>query len=180
MSTNSDFEDLLSAFCAAGVRYLVVGGFAYAFHATPRYTKDIDLWIDATPQNAARVWRALTAFGAPLGKLGPADFEDRGRFFAFGRAPQRVDILTSLEGVEFAAAWRRRNTMTYGRVADVPVLSERDLIASKRAAGRTQDLADVEELERRARLRSEPDDGSGRVSERRPRKIRRGARPRRR
>ena len=168
MSINSDFEDLLCEFCAAGVRFLVVGGYAFTFHATPRYTKDIDLWIEASPRNARHVWAALSKFGAPLGALTQADFEQPGIFVTFGKEPARVDVLTSVSGVEFAEAWARRSTMSYGRVAAVPVLSERDLVASKRAAGRLKDLADVEELERRAKLRGGESEGDGQVAERPP------------
>ena len=179
MSTSSDFEDLLSEFCAARVRFLVIGGYAVAYHGTPRFTKDIDLWIEPTPENARKTWSALTKFGAPLRGVKPTDFERPDIFFTFGRPPQRVDILMRVDGVDFAGAWARRKTMTYGRVLGVPVLSKRDLIDSKRASGRLIDLADVEELERR-RARSERDDGSGQVSESRPRRRTATNRPRRR
>jgi hypothetical protein len=169
MSINSDFEDLLSAFCAEGVRFLVVGGYAFTHHATPRYTKDIDLWIEADPANAARLWKALKSFGAPLAGIAAADFAREGLFVTFGREPGRVDILTSVSGVKFEDAGTRRGAMPYGRVASVPVISERDLVASKRAAGRPRDLADVEELVRRRKL----GDGGGQVSEAPPVRPRR-------
>jgi hypothetical protein len=180
MSINSDFEDLLSAFVGAGVRFLVVGGYAFAFHATPRYTRDIDLWIEATPENARRAWAALHGFGAPLAGLSQADLATPGTIVSFGREPARVDLLTHVDGVDFGAAWKRRASMTYGRVSGVPVISEPDLIASKRTAARARDLADVEDLERRARLRRERGDGAGRVSERSPGVPRRRAKAARR
>jgi hypothetical protein len=88
-----DFKDLLSAFHAHGVKYLIVGGYAVIFHAQPRTTKDIDLLIQADPANAQATYAALTDFGVPLGDVSPQDFADRGSFFRFGHEPRCVDIL---------------------------------------------------------------------------------------
>jgi hypothetical protein len=92
---NSDFKELLSTFNAAKVRYLVVGGYAVMTYTEPRYTKDLDLWIEATPRNAWAVFRALKEFGAPLAGLSEADFSREGFFYQLGRPPARVDILMS-------------------------------------------------------------------------------------
>lgn len=153
MELNRDFNELLSEFNAHEVRYLIVGGYAFAFHARPRYTKDIDIWIDAELENARRAWRALAKFGAPLGGLTVEDLATSGTVFQIGVAPNRIDILNRLEGLEFANAWRRRETTSYGDVT-VTVLGREELIANKRAVGRLQDLADLEILERRPRRRS--------------------------
>jgi hypothetical protein len=135
---------------AAEVRYLLVGGYAVAFHARPRYTKDLDVWIEPTPANAQRAWEALAAFGAPLQDLRPEDLTRPEMVFQIGLAPNRIDVLTELVGVDFAAAWERRVTSTYGD-CKIAVLSRADLIHNKRRVGRPQDLIDVEELERGAK-----------------------------
>jgi len=170
MSMDSNFEDLLSLFTARGVRFVVVGGYAVAGHGTPRATKDLDVWIEATPANAERAWRVLAEFGMPLGTITPQDLAKPGPWLQFGRPPKRVDILTAVDGLDFAGAWERRVQRTLGRVT-APVLSIDDLITNKRLVGRRQDLADVENLERRRAA----DAGDGRVSEPAPAPRRRRA-----
>ncbi len=110
---NSGFEGLLSLFTANGGR-LVVGGHTVMLYTEPRYTKDLDLWIEASEDNAARVFRALTDFGAPLSGITPADFAAEGCFYQLGRPPARVDILMSIEGVSFAQAWNNRQQAALG------------------------------------------------------------------
>ncbi len=147
---NPDFRDLFSAFNGLGVRYLVVGGYAVTFHTKPRLTKDLDVWIDADPENARRAWDALRAFGAPMHDLEPGDLSRPGMVYQIGLPPNRIDILTSLVGVEFPAAWERRARARYG-ACDVQYISREDLAENKRLAGRKQDLLDVEALERSLR-----------------------------
>ena len=103
-----DYRDLLSAFHAHGVKYLVVGGFAVIFHAQPRFTKEMDLFIKADLVNARAVYAALARFGASLQGIRPEDFADRSTFFRFGREPRGFDILPDIPGVNFDAAWERR------------------------------------------------------------------------
>jgi len=103
-----DYRDLSSAFNAHGVRYLIVGGYAVIFHAQPRFTKDIDLFIKADPSNAQAIYNALAAFGAPLDGIRPEEFAERGSFFRFGHDPRGFDILPDIPGVEFESAWERR------------------------------------------------------------------------
>jgi hypothetical protein len=105
---NSDFEDLLRSFNASSVRYLIVGGYAVMLYTEPRYTKDLDVWIDPATENAGKVFRALAEFGAPLAGLSPSDFSKEGFFYQLGRPPARVDILMSIDGVSFEDAWRNR------------------------------------------------------------------------
>lgn len=147
MAVNRDFSDLFAGLNAEGAEFLVIGGYALAAHGAPRFTKDLDLWIRATPENAQRVWRALDGFGAPLGNLELQDLHTPGVVFQIGIAPNRIDVLTSADGVEFEAAWARRMEGQYDG-HPVPILGKEDLIANKRAAGRTQDLADIEALQR--------------------------------
>ena len=103
-----DYKDLLSAFHAHGVKYLIVGGYAVIFHAQPRYTKDMDFFIKADAANAQATYAALAEFGAALEGIHPEEFADRGSFFRFGRDPRSVDILPDLPGVDFDSAWERR------------------------------------------------------------------------
>jgi hypothetical protein len=143
---NRDFKDLLSEFFRHGVEHLVVGAHALAAHGHVRATKDLDVWIRTTPDNASRVVKALAAFGAPLSGLSAGDFSKPGITFQIGVAPMRIDICTQLDGVTFDTAWPRRELRNIGGV-DVPIMSAEDLIANKKATGRLQDLADVEALE---------------------------------
>jgi hypothetical protein len=143
---NSDFRDLLSVFNANRVEYLIVGAYALAAHGRVRATGDIDIWVKAAPENAPRVIKALTEFGAPLHDLNENDLTHPGLVFQIGIAPLRIDILTHIDGVEFDDAWAARLNI---QLADqtVAVLSQAHLIQNKKTVGRAQDLADVEWLE---------------------------------
>lgn len=140
-------RELLASLNAGGVEFLVVGGHAVAFHGRPRLTEDLDLFVRPDLANGERIIRALQAFG--FGSLGitAADFSADDRVVQLGRAPNRVDLLTKLYGVEFADAWSRRVAARLDD-ADVWMISREDLIRNKRETGRTQDLADAEFLER--------------------------------
>lgn len=143
---NRDFVEMLSALSAADADFLLVGAHALSVHGVPRATGDMDLWVRATADNAARVWRALEAFGAPLGELAADDFARPETVVQFGVPPNRIDILTTLSGLEFEAAWKRRVRVRVVTL-DVPVLSREDFIANKRAVGRPKDLSDIALLE---------------------------------
>jgi hypothetical protein len=144
-----DFLDLLTALNAAEARYLLVGGHAVAFHGVPRATKDIDVWIEASDENAARVMVALRAFGAPLGDLAEGDLARPGRGFRMGEPPFRIEVLTEISGVAFQDAWPRREQTAIDGIP-LQVIGRADLLDNKRAAGRNRDLADVEALGRQA------------------------------
>ena len=143
-----DYKDLLSAFRAHGVKYLIVGGYAVIFHAQPRFTNDLDFFIKADSANAQATYAALAEFGAALQGVRPEDFTDRSSFFRFGRDPHGFDILPEIPGVDFDGAWERRvETLidpTSGLKANF--ISADDLIASKLASGRPQDIADVDAI----------------------------------
>jgi len=143
---NPDFRDMLSALSGEGAEYLLVGAHALAVHGHPRATRDIDIWIGTAGENPARVWRALERFGAPLGDLEPDDLRQPDLVFQVGVPPRRIGLLTSLDGVDFPAAWHARVEVELDGLA-VPVISRADLIATKRASGRPQDLADLGVLE---------------------------------
>jgi hypothetical protein len=143
---NSDFRDLLATFNAHSVEYLVVGAHALAVHGHVRATKDLDVWVRPSSQNAPNTLQALASFGAPLHDLSEADMSQPGLIFQIGVPPVRIDIITSIDGVEFAEAWADRIEANLDGL-HVPVLSRHHLIANKKASGRLQDLADVERLE---------------------------------
>ena len=142
---NSDFKDLLKAFNEEDVRYLVVGGYAYAEHVEPRYTKDLDVWIERTSENAGRVLTALREFGAPLQELSKDDLTAPGTFYQIGLPPNRIDIITQLEEMDFATCWERRKTVYFGELS-VDYISLDDLLENKEHTARPHDLADAEHL----------------------------------
>ena len=143
---NSDFAELLRSFNADDVKYLVVGGHAVMLYTEPRYTKDLDIWIEASEENAAKVFRALAGFGAPLAGLTPADFASEGFFYQLGMPPARIDILMSVDGVRFGEAWPNRRQAPLGGVP-AWFIGRQDLIRNKRATGRPIDLHDAGLLE---------------------------------
>ncbi len=146
MTLPEDLKQLLLAFNAHGVEYLVVGGWAVGFYSEPRSTKDIDLFIRLGVKNSEAVFRALAEFGAPLAGLTPADFRDNPTsVFQLGQAPTRADILQSIDGVDFDEAWPRRVELSIESIP-VHVVSAEDLIRNKLASGRLRDLADVEAI----------------------------------
>ena len=142
---NPDFVDLLRAFNAHDVSYLVVGAYALAAHGRPRATGDLDVWIKSDETNAARVMRALRAFGAPLDQVGADDFATPGIVFQMGLPPGRIDVLTELTGLTFDEAWEGRLAGEFGPVP-VAFIGREAFIRNKRATGRTRDLGDVESL----------------------------------
>lgn len=131
---------------AAGVEYLIVGAHALAAHGFVRATRDLDVWVRPSLENAKRVMSALESFGAPMTGVVAEDFASGEIFYRIGVEPVQIDVLTSVPGLSFEAAWRAKVSSRYGGEA-VYVLSRADLITAKRAAGRHQDLADVEQLE---------------------------------
>jgi predicted nucleotidyltransferase len=144
---NPDFRELLRALSDADARFLIVGAYAVSYHAEPRATADLDIWIDGTPENAERVYRALRDFGAPLVDLSLVDLSTPGVVFQIGVAPRRIDILTSIDGVLFAEAWPGRAEALFEGVR-FPVIGIDALVKNKRAVGRPKDLLDLELLGR--------------------------------
>jgi len=145
---NEDYHDILTALLAENARFIVVGAHALAAHGYPRATVDIDIWIDATAENARRVWRALAEFGAPLEDLDILE-EDLTRpdvVAQFGLPPNRIDVLTGVSGLTFERAWENRIEDDLEGVR-VPILGLIDLLENKRATGRDKDRGDVKGLE---------------------------------
>jgi hypothetical protein len=143
---HSDFSELLRALSAHGVRYLVVGGYAVMEYTEPRYTKDLDVWIARDRNNADAVYQALCDFGAPVESITAEDFTQEGIVYQIGVSPVRVDLLTSITGVEFDDAWTRRTEREVNGLT-ISILSREDLIRNKRATGRPQDRLDARRLE---------------------------------
>ena len=134
MKINSDFKDLLRDLNGAGVRYLIVGGYAVMVYTEPRYTKDLDLWMEPTEPNAENLFVALAQFGVPVKDIRPSDFTDPNVFFQIGIEPVRVDIRTSVPGLDFLPAWQRKAIVDFGGES-APVLCREDVVRWKSAAG---------------------------------------------
>lgn len=142
---NKDFKEFAGLLNSIGVEYLVVGGYALAAHGHPRYTGDIDLWIRPAPGNVGKLLETLKRFG--FGELGlkADDFLKPGTIVQLGYPPSRIDLLTSIDGVEFDACYPSRLVMNIAGV-DLPIIGLKEFRANKRAAGRAKDLADLEAL----------------------------------
>jgi hypothetical protein len=147
VESTKDFEELLECFQRHEVRFVIVGAYALAHHAKPRYTKDLDIFVEATGVNGARIVKALEEFG--FGGLGisESDFSAPGRILQLGVPPNRVDIMTTIDGVSFGEVWEGRVHGAYG-AASVAYIGYDDLIRNKSAAARPQDLADLQTLRR--------------------------------
>jgi hypothetical protein len=143
---NNHYKDILRALSDGKVKFLLVGAYAMAVHGYPRSTMDIDLWIMPDPDNAHRVLLALEDFGAPSGDLTIEDLQKDELIFQIGVAPCRIDILTSVDGLNFKDAFANSDIIDIEGIS-VNVLSVPDLIKNKRSTGRTKDLADAESLE---------------------------------
>jgi hypothetical protein len=142
-----DLKQLLLAFNAFGVEYLVVGGYAVGVYAEPRATKDLDLFIRSELANSEAVFQALAAYGAPLAGLSASDFrDDPTSVFQIGLPPARIDILQHIDGVSFDEAW---NEKTEAELGDIPAhfISVKHLVRNKLKSGRTRDLADAEAIQ---------------------------------
>lgn len=151
MAENPDYKELLQRLNDSEVRYLIVGGYAVMKYAEPRFTKDLDIWVENSPQNSRRVFLALKEFGAPLehDSITPETFTRPDLTYQLGIAPVRVDILTQITGVEFNSAWKDR---VQGSIFGVPVqfISLRLLITNKQAIGRSSDLEQLEHIRKKA------------------------------
>lgn len=145
MDVQPDFRDLLALLNEHKVEYLIVGGYALAFHGAPRFTGDIDIFVRPSSENASRVLEALAAFGFRFPNLTVADFQNPDKVVQLGVPPVRIDIITSISGVSWEEAEAAKEPGSFG---DVPVsyIGRREYIKNKRSAGRKKDLADIEAL----------------------------------
>jgi len=147
MKIEKDFKEFIALLNKNSVRYLIVGGYAFSFYAEPRFTKDIDFFLDHSEKNAERLFKALAAFGFKDLGLSKRDFIKPGDVVQLGVPPVRIDLMTSLTGLNFVAAWKNRVTGRYGGIPAL-FISKADLIRNKRALGRIRDFADIEKLKK--------------------------------
>ncbi len=146
MKVEKDYEELLQLFNKYSVKYCIVGAYALAFYARPRYTKDMDILVEPSAENARRVLESLNEFGFGSLQLSEQDFIELGQIIQLGYEPVRIDLITSIEGMDFQEIWKNRTLGRYGR-QQVPFIGLNDLIACKKIAKRSQDLADLEVLQ---------------------------------
>ncbi len=145
---HKDFKDILKIFLDSSVEFIIVGGYAVSFHSQPKYTKDLDIWINSTELNSEKVLKALADFGFENPDLTKEDFLKEGNFIQIGYAPVRIDFLTSLEGIDFNEAYKKIKKGKYGNLTNVPYLSLEDLIINKKKSGRDSDLFDIKWLKK--------------------------------
>ncbi|HET7259681.1 MAG TPA: DUF6036 family nucleotidyltransferase [Candidatus Acidoferrum sp.] len=150
LKLDGNFCDLLSAFRACNVRYLIIGGWAVSIHAQPRATQDMDIFVSPDPSNIEAVYEALIRFGAPLKNMHKSQFLESDTFFRIGAPPCQMDIFPGIPGVQFEACWVNRVEVLLDAEIGLSanVISAQDLIASKLASGRAQDLADAQAIKR--------------------------------
>lgn len=145
MKLDKDFNEFVELFVANGVRFLVVGGYALAAHGYPRATDDFDAWVWTNSENAEKIVECLTEFGFGSLNLAADDFTTPDRVVQLGYPPYRIDIITSISGVEFDGAWANRLIVDVDGLK-VPFIGRDDLLTNKRATGRPKDLLDVDYL----------------------------------
>ena len=145
MKAEKDYEELLKLFNKNKVRYCIVGAYALAFHAKPRFTQDMDILVDPDEKNAEKIIRSLKEFGFSSLKLKGKDLTGRNKIIQLGYAPLRVDLLTSVDGCGFEEVWKNRARGKYGK-EKAYFMGIRELIKNKKATGRKQDEADIEIL----------------------------------
>ncbi len=143
-----DFADFLKLLNYHGVEYLLIGGYALAYHGYIRTTQDIDLWIRLSPDNAQRIAEAVSEFGFSSENMTSEIFLQADKVIRMGVPPLRIEVLTSISGVAFDECYRTRETVDMGDYT-IPVINREMLVKNKKASGRIKDLADVENLEKR-------------------------------
>ena len=146
LQLNPDWTEFLSHLISKRVRFLLVGGHAVAAHGEPRLTEDLDVFVDPTLANAARLREALSAFGFGNDLPSTRKLAVPGKIWMLGRKPWRIDVLTKIDGVSFRRAWRGRSKAEFGP-GPLFLIGRRELIVNKRASGRDKDLRDVAMLE---------------------------------
>lgn len=144
---SKDFNEFLKLLNSLKIKYVIVGGYALSIYTVPRTTKDLDILIEASGNNASKMIKALDAFGFKLSNLQAEDFLNPETIFQLGRAPVRIDIITSITGVKWDEIWKNKTKGTFGN-SNIPVyfIGKAQLIKNKSATGRDQDLLDVKKL----------------------------------
>jgi hypothetical protein len=147
MDIQKDFADLCSLLNANHVEYLIVGGYAVAFHGAPRFTGDLDIWARPVAANLCRMLETVREFGFPIEGIAEDYLQQQRKILQLGRVPVQVHIMSSVSGLDWETAWASKVAGAYGQVP-VHFIGREALLANKRASGRMKDLADVEALER--------------------------------
>jgi hypothetical protein len=150
MKVEADYEELLKLFNKHKVKYCIVGAFAIGFYGRPRYTKDLDILVEASVENGNNILKALKDFGFGSLKLSADDFSQKKEVIQLGYEPMRIDLLTSIEGCAFANVWKHKKQGRFGRT-EVFFIGLNELIKNKKALGRKQDQADLEFLSKKSR-----------------------------
>ena len=145
MNIQQDFEELLKLLEDNSAEYLIVGGYAVAFHGFPRLTKDIDIYYDNSKENSEKIKNCLVRFGFPEKNLNIETFTTHGNIITFGVEPVRVDFINKISGIQFAEAWENRIRGRYGKV-EVSFIGRKELIKNKNSTDRPRDKIDAEEL----------------------------------
>ncbi|MCM8763072.1 MAG: nucleotidyltransferase [Candidatus Omnitrophica bacterium] len=152
MRAPSDYKELLKILNRRKVRYLVVGAYAVIYYTEPRYTKDLDIWIEPELTNAKKLYSALKEFGAPLKNIAIEDFTNKNLVYQIGVEPVRIDIIMEIANIDFTLAWRRREITAFDGVK-VNIISLADLMKSKKTMARSMDRVDLENLSRSKKLK---------------------------
>jgi predicted nucleotidyltransferase len=150
MKLHHDIREFIALCLSRKVEFLLVGGYALAFHGAPRFTEDIDLMVLVSPENADRLHQVLNEFGFGNAGIKRTDFLDADQVIQLGRAPHRIDILTGISGVTWQEAWASRSQVDLDGL-EIHVIGKTELIRNKQATGRPQDLADLARLRQTVR-----------------------------
>ncbi|MEW6027299.1 MAG: hypothetical protein AB1599_08400 [Planctomycetota bacterium] len=145
---NKDYKEMLQCLLSRRVRFLVVGAYAMGAHGYPRATGDLDIWVEPSPENSAKVYQTLLDFKAHLAEIDQKTFARPGVIFQIGLAPRRIDIITKIDGVDFKKAYPKRKSVDVENLK-IPFLSKADLIKNKSSTGRDKDNLDVRYLKQR-------------------------------
>ncbi len=142
---NEDYKDILQIFLRSRIRFLIVGAYAMAAHGYPRATGDFDIWVEASAENSKRVYKSLVDFGAYVNDIDEKTFAEKGIIFQIGVVPRRIDIITHIDGVDFANAYKTKHIILLENLK-IPFLSKENLIKNKESTGRLKDKADADSL----------------------------------
>jgi len=145
MRVEKDFEEFIELLNKNNIEYVIIGAYAFGLYARPRNTGDIDIFINRTKKNAGLIINVLKEFGFNLSDIKEDDFLKEGRVVQLGVSPVRIDLLNSIDGVEFIQVYKKKNVASFGS-EKANFISKEDLIRNKKASGRPKDLADLEEL----------------------------------
>lgn len=139
---NEDYKEMLQILLDNEIKFLIVGAYAMAAYGYPRATGDFDVWVESSSENSRRLFRSLSQFGAPVTRITEYTFTETGVVFQIGIAPRRIDILTSIDGVDFKQAWESRKEIEVENLP-LPFISKNDLIINKESTGREKDKLDA-------------------------------------